>query len=104
MHQEAHFSSGGSPASVGLVPQPRVQRPDLGALDCGGHSNCWLWAPAEVPAKAADGRRCHRKLGIGSSVVSGFSLQYRKEGGEKAESPVWRQHLLVIIFMPALVL
>lgn len=47
---------------------------------------------------------CHRKLGIESSVGSGFSLQYRKEGGRKAESPIWTWHLLVIIFMNALLL
>lgn len=58
-----------------------------------------------------DGKRCeglncglyHGKLGIERSAVSGFSLQYRKEGGKKAESPVWTQHLLVIIFMNTLV-
>lgn len=30
---------------------------------------------------------CHRKFGIESSVVSGFSLQCRKEGGEKSRIP-----------------
>lgn len=40
---------------------------------------------------------CHGKLGIESSAVSGFSLQYRKEG--KKQNPLYGPGICLLLFL-----